>query len=134
MSAAPSERVLDLLVEGLDDWVSLHNVVWHGREQAADFGGDIGAAVRTVVSTLVIEGLMYPGELGETTIDPWRGGAKELVERVMRQCQELDWNPQGRGCWFANTPEGNRLAAEYLAAEREQPSGDSSSERRGLPE
>jgi len=129
MSEAASDRVMDLLREGLDDWVSLHNVVWHGRAQAASFGGDIEAAVRDVVTTLVVDGLMYPGDLGDTAIDPWPGAAEELVERVMGQCRDVGWNPQGRGCWFANTPLGARLAVE-----RQHPSGASGSQPSGSPE
>ena len=110
---------MGLLLDGLVDWVPLHDVVWHGCEQAAESGGDIEAAVRDVVSILLIQGLMYPGDLGDAAIEAWPGQPDELLERVMRQCEDLGWNPQGSGCWFANTTEGNRLAAEYLAAQTE---------------
>lgn len=115
MSSKGSERVIELLVDGLDDWVALHDVVWHGREQADDFGGDMEAAVRSVVREVIEDGLMYPGDLGDGRIDPWLGGADQLVDRVISECEALQWNPQGDGCWFANTPQGDRCARDYVA-------------------
>lgn len=110
MSTGADVDVVELLVDGLDDWVSLHDVVWHGRERVDGFGGDVAAAVRAVVTTLITDGLAMPGDLGDVGLDTWAGGQAELIERVLRQCQEYEWNPQGAGCWFANTAEGDRLA------------------------
>ncbi len=108
-------RIEDLLAEGLDDWVSLHNVVWHARELADGDEAEVPGLVRQVLTAIIGGGLMAPGNLGEPGhigLDLWAGEPEELIERVMAECEQLGWNPRGEGCWFANTAEGDRRARD----------------------
>lgn len=53
---------------------------------------------------------MVPGDLGHSGFEAWSGSRDELVHRVVEQCQQLDWELLGDGCWWASTDKGDRLA------------------------
>lgn len=104
----------EVIVEGLDDWVQLHDLVWHSRLAQPD--GDYRSLVRALVEELIHQGLMVPGDLGETGFEPWTTAPEESVRRVMEQCETYGWNPQGDGAWFANTDAGKVLARSVVQA------------------
>lgn len=106
--------VEEVIVEGLDDWVQLDDVVWFGRR--ADPHGDFRGLVRTLVEELLRPGLMVPGDVGDAGFEPWTTSPEESVRIVMEQCEALDWNPQGDGAWFANTDAGKVLARAVVQA------------------
>lgn len=58
--------IAELLREGLDDWVPLHNVIWESREAASSSGDDFREIVETVVASVIAEGLMVAGDVGAT--------------------------------------------------------------------
>lgn len=110
MSTGDRRAIAELLREGLDDWVPLHNVIWQSREASSSSGDDFRKIVEAVVASVIAEGLMVAGDVGATGFEAWTGTPHELVARVVDQCREFDWKPMSAGCWFANTPEGDRLA------------------------
>lgn len=113
-STEVTARVEEAIVEGLDDWVQLHNVVWYCR--LAEPEGDYRSLVRALVEELILGGLMVPGDLGETGFEPWTTAPEESVRRVMEQCETYGWNPQGDGAWFAITDAGKVLARSVVQA------------------
>lgn len=106
----PDDLVRVALDAGLDDWVMLHTVVWLGRDAAAEAAADAPGVVGALVARLVAEGLMVPGDIGESGFEAWQMPADAAIQRVLDQCEALEWNPLTDGCWFANTPRGDALA------------------------
>lgn len=110
MSSNVDQAIRDLLDEGLTDWVPVDRIIDIARD-VATASGSAGVAVASDLITAVIQGgLMVPGDIGSEEFERWEGGLDELVARVVQQCQEFDWLPQGAGCWFANTALGDRMA------------------------
>ena len=101
---------------GLDDWVMLHTVVWLGRDTAAVAAANSPDVVGALVARLVTDGLMVPGEIGESGFEAWQVPADAAIQRVLEQCEALEWNPLTDGCWFANTPRGDELAQAARAS------------------
>lgn len=115
MSTNPdlSALVREALDAGLDDWVMLHTVVWIARDAAAV---DFPAVVRALIERLIDDGLMVPGDIGESGFEAWQVPADAAIQRVLEQCEALEWNPLTDGCWFANTPRGDELAQAARAS------------------
>ncbi|GLY50590.1 hypothetical protein [Lentzea sp. NBRC 102530] len=104
------EAVRELLLDGVDDWVSLDRIIWAARQVSESSSADFGDEFRDLLDTLVRGGLVVPGELGDSGFERWGGEPGELIARVIEQAQEFGWAPQGAGCWFANTELGDRTA------------------------
>lgn len=119
MSMSPDEAVTSMLIEGLDDWVPLQSLIWHGTQVAAETGARLESVVAELLVAVGSAGLMRVGELGDTAFELWPEAEDHNVARVLEECRFYEWSPLGAGCWLANTAEGNRLAAEYLAAQTE---------------
>ncbi|WP_394437447.1 hypothetical protein [Streptomyces sp. SGAir0957] len=95
-----------ILEDGLDDWVPLHSLAWAAQDEAAGSGDRPRDVLAAALGFLLEQKLVTVGDLGDRII-PWQGDVPSVVSRVVRQCDELDWNPRGDGCWFANTDKGN---------------------------
>ena len=46
-------RLEELLIEGLDDWVPVHNVVWHARELADGKEAEVPSLVRWFLTAVI---------------------------------------------------------------------------------
>ena len=125
MSMSHDEAIASMLIEGADDWVPLQSLIWHGTEVVERTGVSLETAVTDLLVAVGSAGLMRVGELTNTGFELWPEAPDYNVSRVLEECRHFDWSPLGDGCWLANTTEGNRLAAEYLAVERQHPSGPS---------
>lgn len=113
-STEVTRLVEEVIVEGLDDWVQLHDVVWFSRR--AEPHGDFRGLVRAVVEQLLQRGLMVPGDVGDAGFEQWSTSVEDSIRTVMEQCEALNWNPQGDGAWFANTDAGKVLARSVVQA------------------
>lgn len=103
------ERVLgDLLHRGLDDWVSLHDVVWYGTHGHIDPASQ--ALVMSVLRRLFTDDLMIPGDLGEAGFEDWPGSTESWLDRAHLQLEELGWAPMGDGLWLRLTNRGQQQA------------------------
>jgi hypothetical protein len=112
MSSKLEQVVHDLLDEGLTDWVPLDRIIGIAREVAAASNSDPVDVARDLIATIIRGDLMMPGDIGSEGFERWGGESEDLIVRVINQCQEMDWLPQGAGCWLANTDLGDRLAVQ----------------------
>ncbi|MFI5933379.1 hypothetical protein [Actinoplanes sp. NPDC051494] len=112
MSSDLERAVHDLLVEGLTDWVPVDQIIDIAREIAARSSYGFVDIARNLITTLIQDDLMMPGDIGSEGFERWAGVPEDLIARVVNQCQDMDWLPQGAGCWLANTDIGNRLAVQ----------------------
>lgn len=110
MSSSRESVIQEILAEGLDDWVPIDRVIGGARDSASSEGVTLRDAAVGLVRALVDSGLMTPGDITEDGFGPWKGTHEQLTNQVIRQCDELGWEPLGAGCWLANTPEGDRAA------------------------
>ena len=69
MSMSFDEAIASMLIEGLDDWVPLQNLIWHGTEVAAHTGAPLERVVSDLLVAVASAGLMRVGELGDTAFE-----------------------------------------------------------------
>lgn len=100
--------VAELLDRGLADWVSLHDVVWFGTHGVIT--PETKALVIGVLQSLFEDGLMVPGDLGETGFEDWSSPEEGWVARAESELDRLDWHPMGEGFWLRLTERGSQLA------------------------
>ncbi|MFG2577247.1 hypothetical protein [Streptomyces sp. NPDC048481] len=104
--------IRDLLVEGLDDWVPVDRLIWLAREESEQSGGDFRFLAIELLTELMRDGLMEIGELGDTGLEPWSGGAEAVLARLVTALDQVGWMPAGGVCWLASTSQGDRMASE----------------------
>lgn len=102
--------ISELLISGLSDWVSLHDVVWHCTE--GTINDQSKARVLHVLDRLYADGLVVPGDLGETGFEDWQTPTDGWVERSAEELEQLGWQPMGAGFWLRLTPAGTQVARE----------------------
>lgn len=107
------EVIRKLLVSGLADWVSLHDVVWWGTRGIIT--PDTKQVVLEVLHSVYSEGLLVPGELGETGFEDWAPPSETWVIRSEMAIDALEWRPMGEGFWLRLTPRGETLAQKHEA-------------------
>jgi hypothetical protein len=104
------EIIAEFLEDGLDDWVSLHNVVWFTTR------GDITEYSKSraieILDRLYSDGLMVPGCLGDVGFEDWQGTVGEWLIRSRAELDELDWRPMGAGFRLRLTERGEALARQ----------------------
>jgi len=111
MSSDYAPIIRELIVEGRDDWIPIDRVIGSAREVASASKWPFEEVAAELIATLIGGNLMVPGELGEAGFVAWGGSSADLIDRVVQECQLINWAPSGGGCWLANTSEGDRLAA-----------------------
>ncbi|WP_297083125.1 hypothetical protein [uncultured Demequina sp.] len=102
--------VSELLISGLSDWVSLHDVVWFCTEGAIN--DQSKASVLRVLDRLYADGLVVPGDLGETGFEDWQTPPDGWGERSSDELEQLNWQPMGAGLWLRLTAAGTQVARE----------------------
>ncbi|MET9261286.1 hypothetical protein [Amycolatopsis sp. NPDC004079] len=101
--------VAPTLDEGLDDWVPVDSLIWNAFQVVPRDSDRFAGFFASVLDYLLREGLMVVGEIGDTGFEPWPASSVEdTVERVVRDCQAVDWSAKLGLCWLSNTPEGDR--------------------------
>lgn len=101
--------IRDILEEGLTDWVPIDRIVGAAREAAPTEGSDFREIASEVVSRLIKNELMVPGSIGSVGFERWPGPPGALFDRVIAECESFNWQPQGGGCWLANTDKGDGM-------------------------
>ncbi|MGW4399060.1 hypothetical protein ACWEHA_27565 [Amycolatopsis nivea] len=106
------ERVVaETIEDGLDDWVPLDWLITNTARVVPEDSDRFTGFFASVLGYLLREGLMVVGEIGNTGFEPWPPAAVEdTVDRVVRDCQAVNWTPRLGLYWLANTPEGDRRA------------------------
>jgi hypothetical protein len=117
MSVDDDEVVVEFLEDGLDDWVSLHNVVWFTTR--GDITEDSKARAIQILNRLYSSDLMVPGDLGDAGFEDWQGAVDEWLTRSSAELDELDWKPMGAGFRLRLTERGEALASATLGKRRD---------------
>jgi len=106
---------VDLLIEGLEDYVGMWEVARAVREQ---FGNETAETVRLgAVSVILPLFERRAVEAGTLTKDggfaPWREQGRSAVMRIAKEWQDLGRDPDiSELCWLRNTPHGDTLARQ----------------------
>lgn len=104
----------DALIEGMDDWVPIDQLIWAAREGAIrrpwkDFFVEI-------LTHLLERGLIEVGELATEGFSPNAGAVGEVVQWVTDDLERLSWAPKlGSRAWIANTGAGNEAARQLIS-------------------
>ncbi|MGW7533294.1 hypothetical protein [Amycolatopsis sp. NPDC054798] len=103
--------VAPTIEDGLDDWVPVDSLIWNASQVVPKDSDRFAGFFASVLGYLLREGLMAAGEIGGTGFEPWTtSSVEDTVERVVRDCQAVDWFAGLGLCWLSNTPEGDRRA------------------------
>jgi hypothetical protein len=103
----------DVLIEGLDDWVPIDQLIWAAREEVKDrpwqeFFSDL-------LRFLLESGFIQIGELAAEGFSPWIGETGKIVQLVLDDLERLSWEPKlGSRAWIANTQTGNEVAQSLI--------------------
>lgn len=111
---ADDETVSELLRQGLDDWLMLHDVLWESTHDSRS--DDAKERAVQVLRQLFVDGLAVPGELGESGFEDWLGSPSEWLVRAQLELERLKWKPMGAGFWLRLTESG-AAAAQQEGAE-----------------
>ena len=101
---------LEILAEGLDDWVPVDSVIGSARDAAAHTGTDFRSLATATITHLIKTGLMVAGDLGNEGFERWPEPPAAMAHRVIDQCESFGWEPLGAACWLANTAAGDERA------------------------
>ncbi|MGW5513039.1 hypothetical protein ACWEV9_35555 [Streptomyces albogriseolus] len=103
----------DVLIEGLDDWVPIDQLIWAAREGVK--GRPWKAFFAELLHFLLENDLIQIGELAAEGFSPWKGEAAEVVQLVLDDLERLSWEPKlGSRAWIANTKAGNEVARSLI--------------------
>jgi hypothetical protein len=103
------ERIAwNLLDLGLDDWVPFGQLISEAAESGLPESQE-DQLVREVLNHVLRNGLMVAGDLNDG-FKPWAGSVEDWESRILELWRESDPEEDSYFCWFANTPEGDRLA------------------------
>ncbi|MBW8740216.1 MAG: hypothetical protein JF621_24975 [Streptomyces turgidiscabies] len=103
----------DVLIEGLDDWVPIDQLIWAAREAAK--GRDWKEFFVELLHFLLEDDLIQIGELAAEGFSPWREEVREVVQLVINDLERLSWEPKlGSRAWIANTEAGNQVARSLI--------------------
>lgn len=101
---------MKILVEGLDDWVSVDSLIWEAKEAAGQ--SDFRSVFVEVLAAMFAREYVEAGRVGGPDGFVSEGASRETLDRVVAECESLDWRPRGGGYWLANTERGTRHARE----------------------
>ncbi|MFJ3924161.1 hypothetical protein [Streptomyces sp. NPDC090022] len=103
----------DVLIEGLDDWVPIDQLIWVAREGVK--GLPWKEFFSELLHFLLENNLIQIGELAEEGFSPWAGESGEVVQLVLDDLERLSWEPKlGSRAWIANTEAGNEVARSLI--------------------
>lgn len=104
--------IREILAEGVDDWVPVDRIIGLAREIAVAEAGKFQSFAVRMIESLIGQGLMEVGEIGDSGFEQWNGDPGVLVARVIAICESFNWEPFGEACWLANTKKGNAWVQE----------------------
>ncbi|MER7117000.1 hypothetical protein ACQPZU_16205 [Saccharomonospora azurea] len=103
---------LQVLKEGLDDWVLVDDIIALSREVANQSGGSYKEVAMGVIERLLRRNEACLGVIGDSGFEDWEGTVEELCRRALVDLEANDWMPLGGSFWIRNTPEGDRVARQ----------------------
>lgn len=108
--------IADLLVRGMDDWVHDAEVFGSVAARVATDQADRRAVAIGLITAVVLDGLMIPGDLRDGEFVDWPGTPAESAARIAQK-----WLGRsgaivlpGEVCWLRNSAAGDERAASYL--------------------
>ena len=102
---------IEILEEGVDDWVPTDRLIGRAKELHPSSGEQFKNLFKEVLNLLLTQDLVCVGDIGDEGFTPWDGSTSEIMERVISECESLNWAPFGGGCWLSNTPAGDLRVA-----------------------
>ncbi|MFF8437147.1 hypothetical protein ACF1D2_12975 [Streptomyces bacillaris] len=103
----------EVLIEGMDDWVPIDQLLWAAREGAQ--GRPWKEFFVELLRFLLENELIQIGELAAEGFSPWRGEAGEVSQLVVEDLERFSWKPElGSRAWIANTAAGNDVARSQI--------------------
>jgi hypothetical protein len=111
MQNAVEEVIARIVRAGLDDWVPVDVLLWYARRASPDPVDSFKEVAITALRILLNEELATVGDIGETGFERWKGTVGESVDRIIAECEAMNWEPLGSLCWLSSTPNGDQLAA-----------------------
>src|SRR5688572_16820171 len=99
----------DVLIEGLDDWVPIDQLLWAAKEEMKErpWRGYFEQLLRFLLDHQLVQ----IGELAAEGFSPWTGSSDEIVQSVLDDLERLSWDPRlGSRAWIANTKAGDEVA------------------------
>ena len=113
----------NLLIEGLYDWVYASWVYGITSLTEVTMPDERRALSLRLISELLTEGLMVPGDIDDGEHRPWLCSTAEAIERIRHEWL-TEWpaaDPDlGAIVWLANTEKGDEIARAVLARESEE--------------
>ncbi|GLW91987.1 hypothetical protein [Actinokineospora globicatena] len=107
-----SDRIVrEMVVDGIDDWVPLRDLVFVVRQVAGDERAVVDL-VTEVAETLLRDKLMAFGELGDPGFVPWPGDDEAVLRRLIAELDAVDWRPDTHSWWLANTDRGDEMGRQ----------------------
>ncbi|WP_019816607.1 hypothetical protein [Saccharomonospora saliphila] len=103
----------EVLIEGMDDWVPIDQLIWAAREEVKrrPWKGFFAELLHFLLESELIQ----LGELAAEGFSPWEGEASEVVQLVLDDLERLSWEPKlGSRAWIANTGAGNDVARSLM--------------------
>lgn len=102
-----------MLIEGLDDWVPIDQLLWAAREGAQ--GRPWKEFFAELLRFLLEHDLIQIGELAAEGFSPWRGEVGDVAQFVLDDLERLSWEPKlGSRAWIANTEAGSDVARSLI--------------------
>lgn len=106
-----NELVDEVLTQGRDDWLMLVNIFHIAEARRVDDRDAARGLAVALVSELVEDGWMVPGELDDSGFEPWSTDAAGAVARIVDALESADWDIMHNViAWFSNTEKGDERA------------------------
>ena len=108
-----SEIQREILVEGVDDYFGLWEVVWILRRKHPNWTNrQIRERSLEVLRPLLESAYIVAGQLGESgSYSKWQLGPVESLARIDHEWRKLGRDPNmAQICWFSNTEKGDEAA------------------------
>lgn len=103
----------DVLIEGMDDWVPIDQLIWAAQEETK--GRPWKGFFAELLHFLLESELIQIGELVEEGFSPWEGEVDEVAQLVLYDLERLSWEPKlGSRAWISNTAAGDELAQSLI--------------------
>jgi hypothetical protein len=103
---------MDVLSDGLDDWVPLFAVAGFARRRGASTPDEVERALVEALSFLANSKLIEFGEVSDSGFSPWGMPVDGAITRMRELFRLGDRDRWGFLCWTRNTPKGDEVARQ----------------------
>lgn len=110
------EEIADeVLIATLDDWAPIDLLIMWANEAEVS-GASAREIVRQVLKFLFTEGFAEAGRIEHDYVP--EGNSDDVLERVIAECEALNWEPFGQSYWILSSEKGKARATKVLRAQR----------------